>query len=161
MKIIIENMQELIDIDENLSELIRKAAVCCLENENFEVESEISFFLADDGKIREMNRDYRQMDKATDVLSFPMVDIDEGKILSSTGDYDMDEGLLLLGDIVISLETAKRQAIEYGHSFERELAFLSVHGVYHLLGYDHQDILQERKMLDKQEQVLAKIGMRR
>jgi probable rRNA maturation factor len=90
-----------------------------------------------------------------------MADMKDGKLLSETGDYDPDEELLLLGDIVISMETAGRQSEQYGHSFERELAFLTAHGVFHLLGYDHMEKDEETVMISKQEEVLGKLGLKR
>ncbi|MGE5614375.1 MAG: rRNA maturation RNase YbeY, partial [Bacillota bacterium] len=104
---------------------------------------------------------YRNVDTPTDVISFPLADMKNGKLLSEEGDYNIDEGLLLLGDIVISAETALKQAERYGHSFERELAFLTAHGIYHLLGYDHMESGEESVMISKQEAVLEKLGLKR
>ena len=99
------------------------------------------------------------MDSSTDVLSFPLADFKNGVLLSDAGDYDMDEGQLLLGDIVISLETAQKQAAQYGHKLERELSFLVSHGMFHLMGYDHMSGDEEAIMLSKQEKVLGKLGL--
>lgn len=104
---------------------------------------ELSVTFCDDEKIREINRIHRGIDKATDVLSFPMED---------------DE---LLGDIIISIPKAKQQAIDYGHSFERELFFLAIHGFLHLLGYDHQTPEEEQRMFSRQEQILTELGIKR
>jgi len=161
VEVIIENEQDIIELTEELTELIIKAVQASLSYESFEIPSEISIMIVDDERIREINKEHRKIDKSTDVLSFPMVDMVEGKILSDEGDFDLDEELLLLGDIIISLETALRQSEEYGHSFEREVAFLTTHGVFHLLGYDHIEPLDEEKMFGKQEEVLFKMGLSR
>ncbi|HHY67375.1 MAG TPA: rRNA maturation RNase YbeY, partial [Alicyclobacillus sp.] len=110
--------------------------------------------LVDDERIHELNRDYRGVDRPTDVLSFAMRE-GEGEPVQT------EEGRELLGDIVISVETAERQANQYGHSLRRELAFLAVHGFLHLLGYDHQSPEQERVMFGKQEEVLSALGIMR
>jgi probable rRNA maturation factor len=161
MDIQIENMQDKIEVTARMTELIRKAVETSLELEKFNVPSEVSILLMEDCGIREINREHRKIDKPTDVLSFPMVEMHDGKIISHEGDFDLEEELLLLGDIVISLETAKRQAEEYGHSFERELAFLTTHGVFHLLGYDHMEPEEEENMIGKQEKVLDLMGLKR
>ncbi|CAB3391213.1 rRNA maturation RNase YbeY [Kyrpidia spormannii] len=116
--------------------------------------AEVSVVLVDDERIHELNRDYRGVDRPTDVLSFAMRE-GEGEPVQT------EEGRELLGDIVISVETAERQANQYGHSLRRELAFLAVHGFLHLLGYDHQSPEQEQVMFGKQEEVLSALGIMR
>lgn len=145
MEIFIEDLQDKIEVTDEILKLMDKAARACLENENFTLPYEISVILVDNDRIREVNNEQRSIDKPTDVLSFPIVDMYEGEIKSSDGDFDMDEGHIVLGDILISLEKAKEQSIEYGHSFERELIFLLTHGVFHLLGYDHDTEEREKK----------------
>lgn len=159
MQIIIENTQGKVAIDSKIERLIEEAVVTTLQIEGFDVESEISIILVDDCKIKDINREHRKIDKATDVLSFPIADMFEGHLECDFGDCDLDQDLLLLGDIVISMETASLQAQEYGHSLERELAFLITHGMFHLLGYDHMKEEKEKIMIDKQEQVLTKMGL--
>jgi len=159
--ILIENLQEEIEVKSELIKLLEETALSSLTLEGMTSGCELNIMLSDDERIKEMNREFRNVDQATDVLSFPMVEMQEGRIISDVGDYDMDEGLLVLGDIVISLETAKRQADEYGHSFERECAFLASHGAFHLLGYDHENEAQEARMVMKQEEVLEKLGLKR
>ncbi|HEY9058930.1 MAG TPA: rRNA maturation RNase YbeY [Pseudobacteroides sp.] len=161
MQIYIENMQDKIEVPTDLEKIITDAVKTSIQSEEFDTPAEISVLLVDDKKIREINNEHRNIDKATDVLSFPVVEMHEGEIISNEGDFDLDEELLLLGDIIISLETAKKQALEYGHSFEREIAFLTTHGVFHLLGYDHMEKEEEEKMLLKQESVLRKLGLTR
>jgi probable rRNA maturation factor len=135
----------------------------------------VTLTLTDEEGIRELNRQYRGLDKPTDVLSFSMIEGEQADIryeeeYESSGDdseswEDEDQAndpfSDLLGDIVISVPRAESQAEEYGHSFERELGFLFVHGFLHLLGYDHGDEEEEREMFAKQEQVLQEAGLTR
>ncbi|AEV68084.1 rRNA maturation RNase YbeY [Acetivibrio clariflavus] len=159
MRVLIENLQNKIEVTDDMEELVRKAVNISLSIENFSIPSEISIMFVDNQHIREINREHRKIDKPTDVLSFPIVDMYDGVINSDSGDFDLDEDLLLLGDIIISLEMTKAQAEEYGHSFERELAFLVTHGVFHLLGYDHDTPEREEKMISKQYAVLKTLNL--
>jgi probable rRNA maturation factor len=161
MTILIENLQNKIALTDNINDLLNKAVELSLKMEDFKIPCEISFLMVDNEYIREINNEHRKIDAPTDVLSFPMTEILEGKLIKGVGDYDFDKNLLLLGDIVISLETALSQAEEYGHSFEREVAFLATHGVFHLLGYDHMVGDEEKIMMDKQEAVLRKMELER
>jgi len=158
---IIEDEQEVFEADEALYKLIEKAALACLKHENFLIGCKIVITLTDDKRIKEINKEFRNMDSPTDVLSFPMAEIKNGELLGPVGDYDLDDNMLILGDLIISMETAARQAAEYGHSIEREVAFLTTHGVYHLLGYDHMDPDSEKAMIAKQEEVLDIMGLKR
>lgn len=160
-RISIENEQTAAPIDEGIFRLLEKVAIACLEAEHFRIGCEINIVLSDDISIRRINREFRNIDRPTDVLSFPLVNMEKGEMLSTEGDYDLDEGLLLLGDLVISIETAQSQALQYGHSLERELAFLTSHGVFHLLGYDHMEKDEETVMMSKQEAVLTGLGLTR
>lgn len=114
--------------------------------------------LTGDIQIQEMNRKFRNIDKATDVLSFPLLIAENGTLEFSDLDRDMETGLIMMGDIVISVEKAMAQAEEYGHSYEREIAFLTCHGMLHLMGYDHENKEDEGLMLSKQKSVLNKLG---
>lgn len=160
-EILIENEQTAIEITPGHNALIKRAIEEALSYEDCDFDSEVSVTITDDIRIHEINLETRGIDKPTDVLSFPMLEFDEnGDIINS--DFDMDEDLLMLGDIVISAERAKAQAEEYGHSFERELAFLTVHSMLHLLGYDHLTSEEdERIMFGKQEEILINIGLRK
>ncbi len=160
MTVLIENIQDRIEIDEPMYAIIERAVELCLESEDFNMPSETSVLLMDDNAIQEINKEQRNVDKPTDVLSFPMLHMYNGKVLENGFDTDPDTNLILLGDIVISLETAARQAEEYGHSFERELAFLTTHGMLHLLGYDHEPG-EEEVMFQRQEAVLDRMGLGR
>lgn len=161
MRITIENMQAPLPMQKEIDGLIQKAVKLCVDIESFEPDFEVGIFLVNNDEIRDINREHRQIDKPTDVLSFPLVDMQNGNIISSIGDYNIEEKLLMLGDIVISLEMARKQCEEYGHSFERELIFLVTHGMFHLLGYDHQNEEDESVMMDKQEIVLTLLGLKR
>lgn len=160
-KIFIENEQSVLTLEKNHVSLLEKTVLTCLQDENITIGCEINILITDDVSIKQINQQFRNIDRPTDVLSFPIIDMKNGRIISEEGDYDLDEELLLLGDIVISMETAQRQAEQYGHAIERELAFLASHGVFHLLGYDHMEKDEEAVMLAKQEAVLAKLGLKR
>lgn len=134
---------------QNTAELISKAAQAALEAEN--AAGDISVLVTDDVGIWAMNRDFRNVDRPTDVLSFPCA---EGDAL-----YAPPDGFL--GDIAISIDRAKAQASEYGHSFERELSFLTVHGCLHILGYDHINDDDRQKMFAIQDKILNDMGITR
>ena len=133
--------------------LIRKACNATLEFEKFGDSAEVDVTLVDDEEIREINKEQRKIDSSTDVLSFP---------LGENGEYDANPktGALMLGDIVISVETALKQADLYGHGLEREIAFLTVHSMLHLLGYDHVNGgMEQAIMREKEEAVLDALGL--
>jgi len=154
----IQNIQDKLDVTKTIENIIKNAVEICLVHEEIERRSEVSILLVDNERIREINNEQRGINFPTDVLSFPIVEMEDGKIKSNLGDIDMEENLMLLGDVVISLEMVYKQAKEYGHPFERELAFLITHGVFHLLGYDHEDDENENIMMNKQEAVLENMG---
>lgn len=126
-------------------------------------EGEVALSFVDDEAIRELNKNYRGLDKVTDVLSFALTenDSDEQTIVFNSDDWEEAPEGLLLGDIVISIPRALEQSKEYGHSLEREIGFLFVHGFLHLIGYDHQDEEAEQTMIMKQERILSQIGLTR
>ena len=141
------------ECDYSLKYVVRRAISETLAYEDFPYDAEVSVTLSDNEYIKKLNRKYRNKDSATDVLSFPLFEKEE---LSEATDGDA------LGDIVISLERAREQANEYGHSFEREVAFLTVHSMLHLLGYDHEISEEdEKEMFFKQEEILKTIGLYR
>lgn len=160
-EIIIENEQEKAEITPEIQKTIEDVVLATLEYEECEFDTEVSVTIVDNDAIREINRQQRNIDKSTDVLSFPMLYFDEnGDIIDS--DFDIDGDMVILGDIVISAERAIEQAEEFGHSFRREIAFLTVHSMLHLLGYDHIDSPEgERIMFSKQEEILNKLGITR
>ncbi len=159
--IIIENEQDKISISGSINELIERTIDLCMKAEKLDKAYEVSVLIVDDKEMRVINREHRAIDKATDVLSFPMAEFENGELISDEGDYDPEFDELMLGDIIISAETAKRQAHEYGHSFEREIAFLTAHSCFHLLGYDHMEEEEEKIMLGKQESILGQMGLNR
>src|SRR5690554_3327176 len=126
MEIYIDNRQSLIEVSETSYQLFEKVIRASLLVEGRSLDYEVSVSLVDNIEIRELNRDYRGVDRETDVLSFPMED-----------DFGLD--LPLLGDIIISVEKALEQSQDYGHSLERELAYLTAHSMFHLMGYDHMN----------------------
>jgi probable rRNA maturation factor len=161
MTVYIENLQNKIELTNDINELIEKTVLTILNSENFKYPSEISIFLVDNERIRQINKENRDIDMPTDVLSFPIVEMIEGKINSIEGDYNYDNNSLVLGDIIISMEMVLKQSDEYGHSFEREIAFLVSHGVLHLLGYDHKNEKEESRMITRQESALKQLGLNR
>ena len=155
VKVIISNKQKAVKVPTGIRLLIRRCCHAVLELENFEGSAEVSVTFVDNEQIRKLNAQHRNIDKATDVLSFP---------LGENGEYDvnMDTGAKLLGDIVISVEKAVEQAELYNHPLQREIGFLTVHSMLHLLGYDHENGgLEEVHMREKEETVLTQIGWKR
>ena len=142
--------------------LAREVIDFSIEHEAFPYEAEVNLTLTDNAGIREINKSYREIDRSTDVLSFPMWEEDDSQSDVAAGDIDPANEAVMLGDIVISAEKAVAQAAEYGHSPEREFAFLAVHSTLHLLGYDHETSAEEEAyMIQKQEDVLTAIGVPR
>ncbi len=155
VKVIISNDQKAVKIPTGIRLLIRRCCHAVLEQEGFEGSAEVSVRFVDNEQIHELNKQFRNIDRPTDVLSFP---------LGENGKYDvnLDTGAKLLGDIVISMEKAVEQAKEYNHPLQREISFLTVHSMLHLLGYDHeQGGIAEVHMREKEETVLTKIGWKR
>lgn len=147
-------------------EIIRDVIPAALDHEGCPYEAEVNVLLTDNESIREINRQYRQIDAPTDVLSFPMIEFEREADFSHVEDavednFNPETGELLLGDIVISVEKVKEQADSYGHSQERELAFLLAHSVLHLCGYDHMEEEERERMERKQREILEERGYRR
>ena len=155
IKVLMSNNQKAVKIPTGVRMLVRRCCHAVLVQENFEGSAEISVTFVDDEQIKELNKKHRDIDKSTDVLSFP---------LGENGKYDVnpETSAKILGDIVISMETAVRQAEEYGHPLQREVAFLTVHSMLHLLGYDHVNGgLEAVHMREKEEAVLTQLGLKR
>lgn len=148
------NGQDIFPITYSMKKLVRRAVVASLEYEGFGADAEVSVTFTDNEGIRAINREYRNIDSPTDVLSFPLVDYE-------SVDFPVaDEPETSLGDIVISLQRAKEQAEEFGHSFEREIAFLTVHSMLHLLGYDHVNgEAEDAEMRRRQREILEGMGL--
>ncbi len=138
-------------LEPQLQSLLEETALLVMKSEGCNERSEVSILLTDDAYIHELNLQYRGKDKPTDVLSFAQR---EGQEMPDFGDED------LLGDVVISLQAAKRQGEEYNHGLQRELAYLVVHGILHLLGYDHLEEKDLRVMREKEEAIMAKLGLK-
>ena len=160
-------MKHEIYIDSELEEeitcedLLRKVICTALEAQGVSLPCEVNVMLTNDAGIQKVNQSMRGVDKPTDVLSFPMFDMPAGS-LPTIGWSDPDTGLIPLGDMCISLERAKAQAEEFGHSVERELSYLAVHSVLHLLGYDHMDEgPQKAQMRAREEAILGQLGITR
>ncbi len=161
MKVAILNEQNKITVSRKLRELIKKAARASLGYFGLRDDVEVSVMLTDNEGIRSLNNLHRGIDRATDVLSFPMFEYDEkGDIHEDYAEFN-EMGEIVLGDIVISLERAREQAEQYGHSFEREVGFLTVHSMLHLLGYDHMTHEDEDEMFGYQKEILDKMGLER
>lgn len=165
MSIIINN-----NIEEQLNDayikLFEKVVECALDYENCPFETEVSITITDNDEIRTLNKNFRNKDKPTDVLSFPLLEFDKPSQFDAIDEnddelFDLDNGELILGDIVISYDKSKEQADLYGHSLERELGFLIAHSMLHLMGYDHIISKEEQIMNEKQEQILSEVGLKR
>lgn len=155
IKVLISNRQKKVKIPAGIRLLVRRCCHAVLIHEEFEGGAEVSVSFITAKEIMMLNEQYRQKPMETDVLSFP---------LGSDGVYDKNQetGLYMLGDIVISVEKAVEQAELYGHTIQREIGFLTVHSMFHLLGYDHEDGgLSARNMREKEEAVLKKLGIDR
>ncbi len=157
----IENEQDAVPFTPELEAVLREAVQTTLDVLGWGDERcAVSVTVTDDEKIREINNLYRHIDAPTDVLSFPMIEFDsEGEALVSEGDYEGDT--LLLGDIVISLERAKAQSEEYGHSLKREAGFLTVHSALHLMGFDHIKEEDAAVMRPLEKEILEKMELKR
>nr|WP_113674936.1 rRNA maturation RNase YbeY [Vallitalea guaymasensis] len=165
MSIIINNDTEQ-NFSKEYADIINKVIAVSLDQEKCPYEIEVSVTITNNEEIRKINREHRDMDKPTDVLSFPLIDFtkpSEFEDIDEDNDewFDLDTGELMLGDIIISLERAYEQAKEYGHSIEREIGFLTAHSMLHLMGYDHIINEEEQVMNAKQQQILNEVGLKR
>jgi len=147
MRILFDNRQMRIDIDDNMQKEIMRSIEVCIRAEKKPSNCEISVSFVNNEEIQELNKEYRNIDKPTDVLSFPL------------GDYDNSTNHYLLGDIIISTDKAVEQAYEFGHSILREIIYLTVHSMFHLLGYDHLNEDEKAVMRQKEKNVLKEIGI--
>jgi probable rRNA maturation factor len=145
----------------SIKNLLTNVVETALRIENIGYPSLVSVLLVENEEIQRINREYRNKDCVTDVLSFPMLEMQDGKFTEKPDEMDMEDERLFLGDIVVSVPKAIEQAKEYGHGNERELAFLTLHGLMHLLGYDHEDPASSEIMEKKQELILSEIGLTR
>ena len=155
VKVTIQNRQKAVKVTPEMRKLIRLSCAAVLENQGFSDLAEVVVTFVDDAEIKNLNNEFRNIDKSTDVLSFP---------LGEGGEYDLnpETGAYSLGDVVISVEHAVAQSEEYGHSFERELSYLTVHSMLHLLGFDHVNGGDEAALMRKtEEEVMTVLGLTR
>ncbi|MCR6513491.1 rRNA maturation RNase YbeY [Clostridium sp. LY3-2] len=161
--IYVENNQDKIEVSEDLIKKIKEVINFALKEEDVNIKTEISVLLVDNEEIREINNQTRNIDRATDVLSFPMLDFEDKKVYKEVykdekfDDSYFDGEDLVLGDMVLSLERAKEQSEEFNHSFEREVFYLIVHSVLHLLGYDHMEEDEKSIMRKREEEILGSL----
>ena len=134
--------------------LIKKAAAMALDAEGIQTPCVISVMLTDDEGIHAVNREFREVDRATDVLSFPLNELSPGEFDPEACERDFDTGAVMLGDMMISLERCEAQGEEFGHGFGREIQYLTVHSVLHLLGYDHVDEGEMKKQMRAREKAI-------
>ncbi|CAG9612738.1 Endoribonuclease YbeY [Bacillus rhizoplanae] len=156
MGLIIDFFDETEEVKEEYVDMIQQLVEKAAETESVEDGAELSITFVNNERIQEINREYRDKDQPTDVISFAMEDMGEGE-MEIVG-VEMPR---MLGDIIISIPRTKEQAEEYGHSFERELGFLAVHGFLHLLGYDHMTEEEEKVMFGRQKEILDAFGLGR
>jgi probable rRNA maturation factor len=154
MTVLLENRQKQITVDDGLKGIAQRAVDAVFEKEDFPYGCEVSITLVDNTVIAALNREYRGVDAPTDVLSFAMMEGEEFLDLN-------EDGEAVMGDIVISMEKVADQAREYGHSIEREFAFLVVHGTLHLLGYTHDGRQDTKRMRQREEEILEGLGLTR
>ncbi len=165
--IYMDDRQSLISVEKDLEENIKEIIDYALKEEQVLIPYEVSLIFVDNEAIREINSDTRGIDRATDVLSFPMLDYDEKKVFKECyleqefSFIDLNQGNLVLGDIVLSLERAKEQSEEFGHSFIREVCYLVTHSILHLLGYDHMEDDDKVIMRAREEEILSKFNIER
>lgn len=155
----IVNEQDKVDFTPERERLTEKVIEAALDNEGFSHDCYVAVTLTDDENIRIINNEQRGIDASTDVLSFPVLEFEDGEMIAGVGDYIEDK--IILGDVVLSLETALRQSEEFGHSFEREMGYLICHSILHLLGYDHENDSEREAMRRKEEETLEKLSLTR
>ncbi len=152
MKLVFSNETDFV-FDSEMMDMFNEAIKTALEFEGFSQNWEVGLTIVDGENIRQLNGKFRGIDRATDVLSFPLYD--------NWDKFPKEEGGAILGDIVINIEKAVEQSREYGHSLKRELGFLTVHSMLHLMGYDHMTEDEEKEMFDRQRKILDKMGLKR
>ncbi len=165
--IFIDNRQNKIQVTEEIEKNIANIIEYTLKEEKVIIPCEVSVIFVDNEEIKTINGENRNIDKVTDVLSFPMLEYPKGKVFKniyenfSFPDSDLEQGSLVLGDIALCLEKAKEQSVEFGHSFTREAAYLTIHSVLHLLGYDHMEKEEKVVMRKREEDILDKFNLTR
>ena len=158
-EIYIEDVRENTELSESLITLLNDTVSKTLELENIDKECYVSITIVEADEIKELNAEHRGIDKVTDVLSFPVVNLLDGSDISDAGDYY--DGRLILGDVVLCADRASEQAEEFGHSVEREFGYLTCHSVLHLIGYDHESDDEREVMRLKEEAVMNELNLKR
>ncbi|MGL6174273.1 MAG: rRNA maturation RNase YbeY [Cellulosilyticaceae bacterium] len=166
MNIYLEDEYDFFKQHEDILSNVRQVIEECLKTEHVQQAIEVSLTVVDEQEIQMINKEQRNIDRVTDVLSFPQIEARaqggiEWEVLELNGHMNLDTQDIMLGDIVLCYEVAKKQAEEYGHSLEREVCFLVAHSMFHLLGYDHMTEEEEKVMITKQENVLSNLGITR
>ncbi|MDO7488107.1 rRNA maturation RNase YbeY [Peribacillus frigoritolerans] len=156
MILAIDLMDETNEVTEEAQQLVESILQFAARKESIEKDTELSVTFVDNDRIQEINKEYRHKDSATDVISFALEEMGEDEVEIVGAEMPR-----MLGDIIISIERTKEQAEEYGHSFERELGFLALHGFLHLLGFDHMNEEDEKVMFTKQKEILEEYGLSR
>ncbi|MGG1628810.1 rRNA maturation RNase YbeY [Rossellomorea sp. NRS-1567] len=156
MTLLIDFIDETETLSEEETSLVQNILNFAAKKEEVEDDSEVSVTFVTNERIQEINREYRQKDQPTDVISFALEELGEDEVEIIGGQIPR-----VLGDIIISIDRAKEQAEEYNHSFSRELGFLALHGFLHLLGYDHMEEMDEKKMFQRQKDILDEYGLKR
>lgn len=154
--LVIDFIDEVNGVTEEQQKELEQLLLLAAEMEDVPSEAELSLTFVDNERIQEINREYRDKDRPTDVISFAMEEMGEGEM-----EIIGENMPVVLGDIIISIPKTYEQAEEYGHSFMRELGFLTVHGFLHLLGYDHETVEEEKEMFDRQKEILEAYGLKR
>ncbi len=155
MTVLIDNRTDWV-LDDEFERLFNDVVLESLKFEDFDTQCEVSISIVDNSEIKNINKQFRHIDKETDVLSFPQLTFEEGEVADVN---ENDE--IILGDIIISIEKAISQAEEYGHGLRREIAFLTAHSMLHLMGYDHMEPEERDIMFEKQEKILGNLGITR
>ena len=163
----LENSQTAINLDKSALKKLNDALEVVVQGEGVMFETEVSLYLVDDEEIKEINKVYRDLDSVTDVLSFPSLEFKPGKVFSESYfknnllPHMFNNDRLLLGDVIISGRRANQQAIDFGHSLEREIVFLFVHSLLHLLGYDHMEDDDRKRMTARERHYMNLLGVDR
>ena len=165
MHFFVENETD-VNFDFDIEEVVQSVALEVLDSENCPYEAQVNVLLTDNAGIRQFNKEYRDIDRETDVLSFPNLDFEEPGFYEidenmEASYFDPDSGELILGDIIISVDKVKEQAESFGHSLKREFAFLVAHSMLHLFGYDHEEIEEREIMEEKQREILQQLSITR
>lgn len=158
-EIYIEDVRECAELSNDLISLLKETVVKTLEFEKVDQSCYVSITIVDSEEIKDLNREYRSIDKVTDVLSFPVVNLLDDSFTDDVGDYY--EGMLILGDVILCADRAREQALDFGHTIEREFGYLTCHSILHLIGYDHEEDDDREIMRQKEEAIMNCLSLKR